>query len=459
MTTNQAAPPAPDAWNAAAGLLTRWLEKHERVDTLLGGLPATLGRAGRAHCQHLLFDAVRHLGRIDAALNPLLARPPRPKLRAALLITGGELLDAGAGAGEKAEGKTARIIHHAVERTKSFASPAEARLVNAVARKLATALAASAPPGATAPAAELAAWFSHPEWLVQRWLTQFGAENARALLAWNQCNAPVFARWRDQQSTPPAWLKPTGWAHFYEVPVGHWGEVETLLAAGKLYLQDPATRLAVELLAPEPGETVLDLCAAPGGKSLLIADALAGGKRGSAVAKAMADKGGVASPVQGRIVALDLPGPRIDRLKENLSRVGGVEVALVQADAALVDAKLFRAHSLPTEYTAVLLDAPCTNTGVMRHRVDVKWRLQAGDFRKHGSQQVALLHAAARLVAPGGRLVYSTCSVDNEENERVVTEFFASRAGGPFQLEKQVVSPPWESGHDGAAAFLLRKSR
>jgi 16S rRNA (cytosine967-C5)-methyltransferase len=131
----------------------------------------------------------------------------------------------------------------------------------------------------------------------------------------------------------------------------------------------------------------------------------------------------------------------------------------VQADAALADAKLFRAHGLPTEYTAVLLDAPCTNTGVMRHRVDVKWRLQAGDFRKHGSQQLALIHAAARLVAPGGRLVYSTCSVDAEENERVVTEFFASRAGGPFKLEQQVVSLPWDSGHDGAAAFLLRRSR
>ena len=444
MTTPTSALPAPDAWNAAAGLRTRWLDNHERVDTLLGGLPTALGRAGRAHCQHLLFDAVRHFGRIEAALAPLFVKPPRAKLRAALLITGGELIDAGAAAA-KDEGKTARIIHHAVERTKSFASPAEARVVNAVARKLAVALASSAAPGATASSAELAAWFSHPEWLVQRWLTQFGPEQTRALLEWNQQNAPVFTRWRDPQSPPPEWLKPTAWEHFFEVPVGHWSDVEALLAAGKLYLQDPATRLAVGLLAPEPGETVLDLCAAPGGKSLLIADALAAGTTPT--------KG------TGRIIALDLPGPRIDRLKENLSRVGGVEVALVQGDAALVDAKLFRAHGLPTEYTAILLDAPCTNTGVMRHRVDVKWRLQAGDFRKHGSQQLALIHAAARLVAPGGRLVYSTCSVDQEENERVVTEFFASRAGGPFKLEQSVVSQPWASGHDGAAAFLLRRTR
>jgi len=106
----------------------------------------------------------------------------------------------------------------------------------------------------------------------------------------------------------------------------------------------------------------------------------------------------------------------------------------------------------------VMLDAPCTNTGVMRHRVDVKWRLQENDFRKHAGQQLELLHAAARLVAPGGRLVYSTCSLDADENDRVIKAFFDSRAGGPFKLEKSVLSNPWESGHDGAGAFLLRRS-
>ena len=126
-------------------------------------------------------------------------------------------------------------------------------------------------------------------------------------------------------------------------------------------------------------------------------------------------------------------------------------------DALEVGPTVFWEHTLPDAYAAVLLDAPCTNTGVMRHRVDVKWRLQEGDFRKHAAQQLALLHAAARLVAPDGRLVYSTCSIDAEENARVVTAFFESRAGGPFRLERQTVSLPWESGHDGAAAFLLRR--
>ena len=157
-------------------------------------------------------------------------------------------------------------------------------------------------------------------------------------------------------------------------------------------------------------------------------------------------------------MAVDLPGIRIDRLKENLSRTEGIEVALVQADLLGNLAVALREHRLPESYDAVLLDAPCSNTGVMRHRVDVKWRLQPGDFKKHPQQQLSLLHAAARLVAPGGRLVYSTCSIDREENEHVVRAFLASKAGGPYTLERSVLSYPWTSGHDGGAAFLLRKS-
>ncbi len=475
--TPPALPSPTDAWAAAARLLARWLEDNTRADALLAGLSPALGRGGRARCQHLFFGAVRHLGRIETALRPMLPRPPRAELRAALLLTGFELLESGEDGEGKEAGKTAQIVHHAVGQTKTLASPAEARLVNAVGRKLAAVLAAQVAPPADAPSAELAAWFSHPFWLVERWRKQFGVEVTRALLEWNQRPAPVHARWRDPALPPPPWLKPTAWPGFFEVPPGHWGEIDPLLDAGKIYLQDPGTRLAVELLAPQPGETVLDLCAAPGGKSLLIADALVAAAKGaSGVAQAVAmgdgtvDKENVAAspgagpqagstpPASaGRVVALDLAGPRIGRLKENLSRAGGVEVALVLGDALEVGPTVFWEHTLPDAYAAVLLDAPCTNTGVMRHRVDVKWRLQEGDFRKHAAQQLALLHAAARLVAPDGRLVYSTCSIDAEENARVVTAFFESRAGGPFRLERQTVSLPWESGHDGAAAFLLRR--
>ncbi|MDB6126792.1 MAG: Fmu (Sun) domain protein [Verrucomicrobia bacterium] len=418
----------------AVALLARWLDRRERIDELIDTLPPTMTGAERARCQHLVFGVVRHFGRLDAAIGRLVSHSPRFPTRAILLMAGFELLEAQGS--PESEGRVAKIVHHAVEQTKAVASKSEAGLVNAVVRKLALAL-ATPPPPKIAAAEVLGEYYSHPDWLVRRWLVDFGAEATRKFLEWNLTPATVYARWRgNDDEPPPSWLKPTSWPGFFEVPSGHWSHVEPLLKNGKIYLQDPGTRLAVELLAPQPGEIILDACAAPGGKSLLMADAMK----------------------TGRIVAMDLPGPRIARLNENLSRVRGVEVALVQTDLLERPAEVLHEHNLPETFSAVLIDVPCSNTGVMRHRVDVKWRLDPRDIGKHGRQQLALLHAAARLVAPGGRLVYSTCSIDPEENEQVVRAFFDSRAGGPFKLEKSVASLPWVAGHDGAAAFLLRKS-
>ena len=432
----------PTAWPAAVNLLARWLDRRERIDELIDSLPPSLSGAERARCQHLVFGVVRHYGRLEAALGRLVSHPPRFPTRAVLFMAGYELIEAAdTPAGD---GLVAKIVHHAVEQTKAVASKSEAGLVNAVVRKLALALAVPPPPK-VAPAEVLAEYFSHPDWLVKRWLVDFGADATRKLLEWNQRPATVYARWRGPEGeAAPDFLKPTQWAGFYEVPSGQWSKVEPLLKSGKIYLQDPGTRLAVELLAPQPGETVLDGCAAPGGKSLLMADIMKAHSTGSGPA--------------GKIVAMDLPGPRIARLKENLSRAHGVEVALVQADLLANPAPTLFEHKLPDSYDAVLIDVPCSNTGVMRHRADVKWRLEPRDFDKHGRQQLALLHAAARLVAPGGRLVYSTCSLDPEENERVIKAFFDSRAGGPFKLAGSAISLPWVTGHDGGAAFLLKKS-
>ena len=423
---------ASDSWLAAARLVAQWLDRRERIDALLDHLPRTLTGAPRARAQYLILGVVRHFSRIDSALQNLVAHPPRFPTRAALFIAGFELIESSE---DRDDGRVAKIVHHAVEQTKLLATPAEARMVNAVVRKLATAL-DRPEPGPEASPEELSDYYSHPVWLVKSWLAQFGAESTLLLLQWNQRPAPVHARWRgNPDDVPPAILSATDWRSIYAVESGHWPEVEALLRAGKLYLQDPSTLSPIELLAPAPGETIIDLCAAPGGKSLAIADAMK----------------------SGRLVSVDLPGTRIDRLKENLSRTTGVEVALVQADMLKNIGLALREHRLPEVFDGVLLDVPCSNTGVMRHRIDVKWRLQPGDFKKHPQQQLSLLHAAARLVAPGGRLVYSTCSIDAEENEHVVRAFLASKAGGPFKLERSVLHYPWTSRHDGGGAFLLRR--
>jgi len=406
---------AADGWSAGVELVERWLIERERTDALLERLPAGLPAQERARAQALFLGVVRWWGRVDAALAGLMRRPPRKRVTAVLLVAGFELLDGH---------EPAQVVHHAVARAKTLTSAQEAGLINAVARKLAAAL-------RTEPADPATRW-SHPAWLVARWENCFGSDATRQLLEWNQRPAPVFARWRSDKSTPE-WLKPTKWSGFLEVQAGHWDEVRRLATAGELYLQNPSTRLGVELIVPLPGETVFDACAAPGGKSLLIADRMK----------------------SGRIVAFDLPTARLGRLKENLGRMPKeVQAALMPGDLLKAGPKYFADHNLPESYNAVLLDAPCSNTGVMRHRVDVKWRLQEDDFRKHATQQLALLRAAARLVAKGGRLVYNTCSIDPEENEEVVREFL--KHAKDWKLERQVLALPWTDGHDGAGVFLLR---
>ena len=467
--------PSAGAWSVAVALLERWLRGRDRLDALMEapGLKAVGGWHGaeRARCQHLLFGAVRHHGRLAAAVDALVPKPPRARLRAVLLVAGFELLEADAAPSES--GQTARVVHHAVGQAKGLLSPAEARLVNAVLRKLARApeLHGAMPP-AEADAAELARFYSHPEWLVRRWREHFGVAPARRLLEWNQSPPSVCGRWRGPGNAP-AWLRAMPWPGFFVIPAGHWEEVERWLAEGVLYLQNPATQLAAELLDPRPGETVLDLCAAPGGKSLLLADLL--------VARAGHPSAGVSSvpPVAGvaaagGIVAVDLPDRRrIGRLRENLAKVRAVEISLIQADVRALSPAFLKAQHLPAAYDAVLLDAPCSNTGVIRHRVDVKWRLREADVAKHAAQQLALLTAAAGLVAgtgpgstgapsaaaeAGGRLVYSTCSLEPEENEGVIDAFLRA-SGGRFVLEQTRSTRPWETECDGGSAFLLRRVR
>jgi len=447
------------AWESAVRLLTRWLEQHERVDALLAASPAGLSPVERARCQYAVYGVVRHFGRLQAGLDELIAHSPRFATRAVLLLAGYELIEAAANAsasaaaggengrsgGPSAEadftGQVAKIVHHAVEQAKRLTSPAEARLVNAVVRKLVPLMAAPPPPKLAGPEL-LARYFSHPEWLVRRWLLQFGAESTRRLLEWNQSTAKLTFRWRSQSTDalPPRSTPVNGASGFYEIESGHWAELEPLLKSGAAYMQDPSTRLSVEALELAAGERFLDLCAAPGGKSLLAADT-------------------TPAPGLARLVALDLPSPRIAFLKGNLATItAGTQVALVQADLLTEARAALREHGLPLDYDAVMLDAPCSNTGVIRRRIDAKWRLQERDFRKHAQQQLSLLHAAARFVAPGGRLVYSTCSIDAQENEEVVRDFMQSRAGGSaFVLEYSAMSFPWESEHDGAGVYRLRK--
>jgi len=413
----------------AVALVAGWREGQGRADHLLSDMAGC--SVDRGPAQNLFYATLRHWRRTDAAIRPLIERAPRVRLQALLAIAGAELV-------EKTDAATAAIVDNAVEQAKRLLSEPEAGLVNAVLRRAAPVLRETPAPGAEATAEELGAYFSHPTWLVKRWQDEFGAEATHRLLEWNQSTAHVHVRWR--AATPaPAALEPTPWAGWYRLAHGRWADIQEGLAAGHCYLQDPATRLAVGLAAPAAGENWLELCAAPGGKTLQLADLMGA----------------------GRIVAVDRTGGRMKRFEENVARwrAAGLaaEIVPVGGDALDLTIDELAKRGLPTRFDGVFIDVPCSNTGVIRHRIDAKWRLKPEEFAQLAEVQGRMLASAARFVRPGGKLVYSTCSLEAEENAEVIETFLGDEAGREFSLEESALGRPWEHGHDGAGAFRLRR--
>jgi 16S rRNA (cytosine967-C5)-methyltransferase len=195
---------------------------------------------------------------------------------------------------------------------------------------------------------------------------------------------------------------------------------------GWFYLQDPSTLLAPVLLGAQPGEAILDLCAAPGGKTMFMAQ--------------MMDD-------TGKIVAQDIGPDRLKLIRENCARLG----------VTCVENILPSAFSLqPSAFDRVLIDAPCSNTGVMRRRVDLRWRISPEEISRLQKTQLELLRQAATKLKPGGVLVYSTCSLEPEENSEVVKEFLREQQHFNLETERQLL--PFVDGVDGAFVARLKLS-
>lgn len=414
-------------WDAAVMLTEAYLSANLKADQVLGQLPEDFIGERRASCQSLFLGALRHGHRARAAYEPMLRKPPRPLIKAILLVASYEFLS-------EPEDRHPKIVHHAVERSKRLANRFEQGFLNAVLRKLPKAL------SGISRESEPADFFSHPRWLVNRWNEEFGEDNTNALFAWNQQIPEKYIKLYEAIEDLPPSLETTEWPNFYKILSGaDWKtEIEPLLNKGTAYIKDPSTRLAPELLAPKSGEDVLDLCAAPGGKAYDLAHLMAR---------------------KGRIVAVDLPGNRIGRLKENLDNLQteNLQCELLESDVLELNEEAFEAHQLPINYDCVMLDAPCSNTGVIQRRTDVKWRLQESDIAECATLQLELLTKASEFVKPGGRLVYSTCSIEQQENTDVVERFLTSEPGRNFRKLDAAISYPWETGHDGAGAFLLER--
>ena len=290
---------------------------------------------------------------------------------------------------------------------------------------------------------EPALGWSHPDWLVARWQARFGSEHLAHLMAWNNTPAPVYVRTNTLRTTPEMLARQFEaesvsfvQRDFPWAPPGLLFELRghpplTALASfnnGFFYVQDPSTLLAVTLLDPRPGETVLDLCAAPGGKSTLIA-------------QLMRD--------EGTTLAEDIDPTRLTRVVENCARLGVRSVR-----PAVTGAPRVEPPSASGLFDRILVDAPCSNTGVMRRRVDLRWRLQASELERLPAMQLELLRQARPRLKPGGLLVYSTCSLEPEENRAVVDRFLAESP--EFQRVAEQAVDPVEGAVDGAYAAALR---
>ncbi|MDZ8118281.1 16S rRNA (cytosine(967)-C(5))-methyltransferase RsmB [Pontiella agarivorans] len=284
---------------------------------------------------------------------------------------------------------------------------------------------------------------SHPEFLMERWKKTYGEADAVALAEWN--NEPPSTILRIEQSAVDA-------AEFIDKlreadiePLLHpYSDKEIFLVLprgipvkkvpgydeGWFTVQDPATSVSVDLLAPRPGETVLDACAAPGGKTAMIAGRM--------------DR-------RGELVAMDLHDDRIRVLEENKKRLKLDWIATVKGDARKPQA----VFSNDRKFDAILLDVPCLNTGVFKRRADARWRVTEERIETITKLQYEILTACSELLAEKGRLVYSTCSLEPEENEELVTRWIANHSG--FRLVKTGKAFPPDSGTDGAFAALIRK--
>lgn len=322
--------------------------------------------------------------------------------------------------------------HAAVYETVELAGARTRSLVNAVLRN---ALRRKEELVEKASKQDLSVRRSHPQFLIDRWAQNFGAESTAALCEWNNRPAPIYARinrlkisaeeFLSKHSDANRLTQHENFARLTSVP-------NDGLAGGHCYIQDPSTAAACVLLDPMPGERVLDACAAPGGKTGYLAELMKN---------------------QGTIMACDRDEGRIRTLRDNLERLG-VEIARFGHYDWTSGEPLSDVAAI-SPFDRILVDAPCSNTGVMRRRVDLRWRLTPKDFLRMREEQLRILRATIPLLKTGGVLVYSTCSIEPEENEEVVR---AITQEFPFlKFVEQVSLLPFRDGFDGAyAAKLMR---
>jgi 16S rRNA (cytosine967-C5)-methyltransferase len=414
------------------------LLQHEKlrrsIDAPLRAAAVSFEERDRRFLWMLVQETVRWRSRLDEVVRPLVRRPLEqldPTVRVLLRLSACQtcVLD---------QVPDHAIVDEAVRLAQRTAPPGADRLVNAVCRRLT----ADGPArweridGDESPDR----WpirHSHPSWLVERWRRELGDERTEAILRWNNERAPVWLRARAGGPVPPG---EAGWvAGSYRMPAGYRPSEDPLFAAGEWTAQDPSETL-VGLLPPDTARgAILDLCAAPGTKASHLCERF-----------------------PDRVVAADRTRARVQRMRETLDRTHSRALLLLE-DAT-------RPALRPMSAAGVLVDAPCSNLGVLRRRVDARWNARERDLARHGQFQRRLLAAASQLVWPGGWLLYSVCSTEREETDLVRGGFLAGapafrpltpRLDLPAAIledEGAVRVLPGQLGCDGVYACLFRRT-
>jgi len=441
---------APNSRRTAAFIIARWLATKDFPSAMLPE-----GR-DRAFVQDLAYTTIRRLRPLRKALGALMRQWPKGELEALLYVGAAQVL-------YMPDVPDFAAVSATVDAAKMCENPSVAKVVNAVLRNLLRRRAEFEKAIAEAPLEERE---SFPTALVRRWEARFGEDGAARLCAWHNEPAETFLARKD--------------GSFTKLERGcRVDEVEGF-ASGEFIVQDPGTRLAVELLDPKGGERVLDACAAPGGKTVQIAwrgaDVTAcevNPKRRRRLEQNLArlrlgvevisELPSVGTPLRG--VRCRLGGNRPLRgfathgeantpSEMRLSRSDQVWVSEANCEAA-ARPRASAETPLPDLFDKVLVDAPCSNTGVLRRRPDARWNWSEEKLSALVKLQAEILDACASRVEPGGVLVYSTCSNEPEENMSQVEAFLKRHPD--FSLAESRESVPHESGTDGAfAAKLVR---
>lgn len=419
----------------------------------------TLSAADRRLVTQLVYGVLRRRGTLQALLQPFVNRPPHKVetwLWDALYLGACQLallthIPAHA------------AVHETVELAVSFGRPGARGFLNGILRRMAelmteertTTTAVDAlplergeyrrlsrpifPDPAAHPQEYLAAAFSLPDWLVHRWLPRYGFEECQRLGFWFAGPAPLTLRCQPLRCSREqllAALCQAGHAaeageHPQAILLHEPGPIRDLpgYAEGWFSVQDESAMRVASALAPEPGETVLDLCAAPGGKSTHLAELMRN---------------------TGRIVACDVDEQRLQTVAGLAQRLGLtiIETCRLRHESG--------AEAPPLPFDRVLVDVPCSNTGVLGKRPEARWRLRPDDLRQLVALQTRLLCLAMERVRPGGVIVYSTCSIEPEENGYVVETVLKSNP--ELRLEAMEEALPGKPADGGFWARLRRIS-